>query len=207
MSLNDPHGNSPFGLASYVKTQTIRRKCFISYHHADESEVATFIRTFDHVTNMFISRGLGAAMSGDIINSNNSDYIMSKIRQDFLANSTVTLVIIGNCTWARRYVDWELQASLRSGEKTIPNGVLGIKLPSFSSGQYPDRLNANLLPPNLGLLSPPDCYARIIDYPQNQVQLVSAIEDAFNARNSRSKYIINSRERYSYDKNCGHPWH
>ena len=57
-----------------------RRKCFISYHHADEEEVEQFIRTFDHNQDILIARGIGASMPGDIINSTNSAYIMSQIR-------------------------------------------------------------------------------------------------------------------------------
>lgn len=55
-----------------------RRKCFISYHHADEIEVAQFIQTFDHNQDVLIARGIGASMSGDIINSSDRDYIMSE---------------------------------------------------------------------------------------------------------------------------------
>jgi Thoeris protein ThsB, TIR-like domain len=156
---------------------------------------------------MFISRGLGSTMAGDIINSNNDEYIMSRIRQLYLSDSTVTIVLIGNCTWARRYIDWEIQSSLRSGEKTTPNGLLGIKLPSYSSGKYPYRLNANLLPTTRGLLTPDDCYARVMDYPTTTEQLMKWIEDAFSARTSRKKYIVYTRERYSDDLWCGHSWH
>ncbi|MBN1655077.1 MAG: TIR domain-containing protein [Deltaproteobacteria bacterium] len=48
------------------------------------------------------------------------DYVMRRIRDEHLRDSTVTIVMIGNCTWSRKYVDWELQASLRSGPIVIP---------------------------------------------------------------------------------------
>ena len=194
------------GLGGLLKP-AVRRKCFISYHHADEAEVTRFINAFDHARNMFISRGLGSTMAGDIINSKDQEYIMSRIRQLYLSDSTVTIVLIGNCIWARRYVDWEIQSSLRSGDKTTPNGLLGIKLPSYASGQYPQRLNANLLPEVRGLLTPDDCYARVWGYPTSTEQLTNWIEDAFSARTSRRKYIVNRRERYADDLWCGHSWH
>ena len=110
----------------------VRRKCFISYHHDDQDEVDTFIRTFDHEKDAFISRGLGHEMSQDIIDSNDTDYVMRRIRELFLKGSSVTLILLGRCTWARRYVDWEIQASLRSGTTVTPNGLLGIKLRSYA---------------------------------------------------------------------------
>ena len=118
----------------------IRHKCFISYHHTDQEEVDNFILTFDNERDVFISRGLGQEMSQDIINSENTDYVMQRIRELYLGDSTVTLVLMGKCTWARRYVDWELQASLRSGKTVTPNGLLGIKLPSFKKdNSFPNR--------------------------------------------------------------------
>jgi hypothetical protein len=207
MSSYNPFFPGGLGTLGGLLTPAVRRKCFISYHHDDENEVTSFINKFDHAHNMFISRGLGSTMIGDIINSNNDEYIMSRIRQLYLSDSTVTIVLIGNCTWARRYVDWEIQSSLRSGEKTTPNGLLGIKLPSFSSGQYPYRLNANLLPAVHALLTPDNCYARVIDYPATSERLINAIEDAYSARTSRRKYIVNGRGRYTNDLWCGHFWH
>ena len=98
----------------------VRRKCFISYHHADQASVDQFVRDFDHEYDTFISRGLGQEMTNDVINSTNTDYVMAKIRERFLSDSTVTIVLLGRCTWARRYVDWEIQSSLRQGDTQRP---------------------------------------------------------------------------------------
>lgn len=76
-----------------------RHKCFISYHHADEDEVQNFIEIFDYNQDALIARGIGASMSGDTINSQKSDYIMSQIRAEHLRNTTVTIVMIGKNTW------------------------------------------------------------------------------------------------------------
>lgn len=178
----------------------VRRKCFISYHHADQSEVSQFVRTFDHVHDAFIVRGLGQEMSEDIINSTNTDYVMSRIRQLYLENSSVTIVMLGKCTWARRYVDWEIQSSLRQGESTIPNGLLAIKLPSYAYGEqiFPDRLNKNLKQSD----RQEDCYARWMDYPGTTDQLVNAIEEAYQRRSTHRKWIVNPSDRMSYNRQC-----
>lgn len=175
---------------------TVRRKCFISYHHADQQAVDQFVRDFDHEYDTFIARGLGTEMPGDIIQSTNADYIMRRIREKFLGGSTVTLVLMGRCTWARRYVDWELQSSLRHGAKTTPNGLLGIKLPGF--GGFPPRFNDNLSSnwPSV------DCYARHMEYPNSSSALVDAIEAAYIRRTTHAHLIKNPRERMSISRQC-----
>jgi len=81
-----------------------------------------------------------------IIDSTDSDYVMRRIRELYIGDSTVTLVMLGKCTWARRYVDWEIQASLRAPQDGLPNGLLGIKLPTYPEGTgFPERFNRNLL--------------------------------------------------------------
>ena len=178
----------------------VRHKVFISYHHDDQDELDEFIETFDHERRVFISRGLGMGMAQDVIDSTDTDYVMRRIRELYLEDSTVTIVLIGKCTWARRYVDWEIQASLRHGVTVTPNGLLGIKLPSYNKkyGGYPPRLNKNLKQDE----KQEDCYAKVIDYPQRKDTLASYIEDAFQARTERAHLIVNSRERFSYNRTC-----
>ncbi len=181
----------------------VAHKVFISYHHAGQVEVGNFIETFDKEHKVFITRALGVDvdMEPGIINSNDTDYVMRRIRELYLEDSTVTIVLIGKCTWARRYVDWEIQSSLRHGEKVTPNGLLGIVLPSAGrehSYAPPNRLLINLKGKNGD-----EGYARWYRYPNNKDDLISCIEDAFNARTSRSYLIVNPRERFEYNKTCG----
>lgn len=178
----------------------VRRKCFISYHHADQNEVDDFVRTFDHERNLFIARGLGNEMSQDIINSTDTDYVMRRIRELYLSDSTVTIVMLGKCTWARRYVDWEIQASLRSGATVTPNGLLAIKLPSFpkANGEFPYRLNENLKQSDKQV----DCYARWMNYPTSSQTLINEIEAAFQRRATHKSWISNPRDSMKYNRQC-----
>lgn len=136
-------------------------------------------------------------MDQDIVDSEDTTYVMRRIRERFLSDSTVTLVMLGRCTWSRRYVDWEMQASLRSGETVTPNGLLGIKLPSYpaTGGYFPQRLNDNLTGND-------NCYARWIAYPGSTARLVNSIEAAFERRTSHAKFIVNKRDRFTYNKKC-----
>lgn len=169
----------------------IRRKVFISYHHKDQDEVEEFVDNFGDV---FITRALGLEMTQEIINSTDTDYVMRKIRELYLTDSTVTIVMIGKCTWSRRYVDWEIQASLRHGDIVTPNGLLGIVLPSANSNPIPpERLERNLGEDN---------YANWYWYPKLKSILAREIEEAFQNRTKRAHTIVNPRERFKYSKTC-----
>ncbi|MER6473471.1 TIR domain-containing protein [Streptomyces collinus] len=172
-----------------------RRKCFISYHHADEAEVRDFIQKFDHVRDTFIARGIGAGMPGDVLNSANRDYIMRRVRESYLRDSTVTIVMVGKCTWARRYVDWEIASTLRNDARNARSGLLGIVLPSAAhTPKAPVRLSDNL-----GTGAAPG-YANWYHYPTSARSLSSMIEEAYSAR---TEFIPNnSRLLFSNNREC-----
>jgi len=185
-------------VSALFKAQATKHKVFISYHHDDQKEVDEFIETFAEERNVFIRRGIGIGMSDDIVNSDNTDYVMQRIRDLYLKDSTVTIVLIGKCTWARRYVDWEMQASLRHGKTVTPNGLLGIVLPSAGKKTIaPKRLLENLKGENSD-----EGYARWYWYPQRKDTLAGWIENAFKARTNKADLIENPRERFKYNKQC-----
>lgn len=111
-------------------------------------------------------------------------------------------MLIGACTWARRYIDWEIQASLRHGDTIVPNGLIGIKLPSFNNERhyYPNRLNLNLL--NSEEVGKKECYAKVYSYPTDKEALRRWIENAYETRTSKADLIINPRERFEYNRDC-----
>lgn len=164
-----------------------------------EAEVQDFIQTFHHEQGAFTGRGLGLIqeMAEDIIDSDDTDYVMRRIREVYLKGSTVTLVMLGRCTWARRYVDWEIQASLRQDRGIVPNGLLGITLPSYpkSGGTLPERLRMNLTGHD-------SCYARWMGYPNDTGILVNEIEAAYQRRATHAQSIVNPRERFGYNRSC-----
>ena len=102
-----------------------RRKVFISYYHGDQDEVNQFVSDF---TSVLIPKTVGVTDRDFDVDSNDPQYIMRKIREKKLEDSTVTIVLVGNCTLSRRYVDWEVRASLQQGQ-TLPNSLIAINLP------------------------------------------------------------------------------
>jgi hypothetical protein len=69
------------------------------------------------------------------INSNDEDYILQVIRDDYLSDSSVTIHLIGlygaedRGAYEQRFIKRELQASLYNGVGNTKNGILGIVLP------------------------------------------------------------------------------
>lgn len=173
-------------MSSLLKSYT-RHKTFISYHHEDEAEVSEFINFFDHDHDVLISRGIGASMAGDVINSTNSDYIKQRIRNLYLGDSTVTLVMVGAATWGRRFVDWEIAASLRNTSTTSRNGLVAITLPSVANlaRKLPERVNDNI-DGDAG-------YARWMKYPTSTASLARIIDDAYNRRTTQASAVNNTR--------------
>ena len=173
-----------------------RHKCFVSYRQDDEAEVEKFI---DDYGDIFIAKVLGVSDEDDFIDSTDTEYVRRRIRELYLTDSTVTIVLIGKCTWARRYVDWEIASTLRDDPNNKLSGLLGIILPSVGDGseRAPERLSDNL--PNGG-----EGYARWIRYPTSKDTLRGWIEDAFSARNAHARYdlINNRRDHFKINRPC-----
>jgi hypothetical protein len=171
-----------------------RHKCFVSYHVDDEDEVATFIEDFGTV---FIPTVIGVTEDDDFVDSDDTDYIMDRIREEYLGNTTVTIVLVGACTWSRRFVDWEIYSSLREYKDYGISGLMGITLSSVandSGKQLPPRLDDNV--------DGDKGYARWWKYPSSAASLRSCIDIAFNARKSKTHLIDNSRARKKYNSSC-----
>lgn len=109
-------------------------KCFISF------------KTEDMDYKKKIQEDMGIEMIdkslNEPINSDNEDYIMRKIREDYLADSTVTIYLIGEYSAEnsflqdQTYIKRELQASLYNGENNTKNGILGVVLPNMYDRIY-----------------------------------------------------------------------
>ena len=161
----------------------VRRKVFVSYFRGDRAPVEEFVERWSETAHVFIPQIVGAFGRG-IINSNDPDYVIGKIRRDLIGEATVTMVLVGSCTHSRRHVDWEIQASLQRGENSLPNGLLGIVLPSQGKlADLPPRFEMNWKPENQG------GYARYYVAPSSSASLRPLIEDAFQARTARANLI------------------
>lgn len=173
-----------------------RRKVFISYYHGDQVAVNKFVQDFSDV---FIPKTVGVKDGDFDFDSTNPQYIMRKIREMKLEDSTVTIVLVGACTHSRRYVDWEVKASLQQGS-TLPNGLIAINLPYMGSeGALPQRALDNI---SRDIKGNDEGYARYYVYPSSKQELYNWIEDAYAARITRAKLIKNSNDMMRYNAKC-----
>lgn len=134
---------------------------------------------------------------GDIGDLNiKTETLRQKIRDDFIADATVTIVLIGPCTWQRKHVDWEIGSSLRKTDNNPRCGLLGILLPNhpdFGTGKY----HPHLIPPRLAdNCGGDDPYACIYNWPGQQAtdRIREWIHKAFQRKDGTSP--DNSRDQF-----------
>ena len=121
--------------------QAERHKVFVSFHHEDEYYKNEFTTMMD---GNIVDRSVG---DGDIDDTIKTDTIRQRIRDDFIRDASVTVVLIGPCTWQRKHVDWEIGSSLRDTKRNARCGLLGILLPNHPClNRSP---NLRLVPPRL----------------------------------------------------------
>ena len=172
-----------------------RHRSFISYHVDDSYEVETFL---DAYGSEFHGTCIGITEKDDFIDSPDSDYIKRRIRELYLAKTTVTIVLLGRCTWARQFVDWEISSTLRDDPVNMRSGLLAIPLPSMNGkAVLPPRFADNYDPKH-----PASSYGCYFPYPSNAKEMRLMIELAFQSRSKRSLHVNNSRDLFSSNRNC-----
>lgn len=113
---------------------TTKHKCFISFKTQD-IEYKKYIQ--ERLDIDMIDKSLN-----EPIQSEDEDYIMRKIREDYLSDSTVTICLIGTQSAEnspnvdQTYIKREVQASLYNGKNNTRNGILGVVLPDMESKIY-----------------------------------------------------------------------
>jgi len=157
-----------------------RHKTFVSYHHAnDQFYKNKFEQLFSDTYDIMVSKSV---QIGDINPNLATDTIRQKIRDEYLRDSTVTVVLIGSETWQRKHVDWEIAASIRSTQYSPRSGLVGILLPSYPRPANPNNYTRNTVPPRLH--DNIECgFAKIYNWSGNPVTVQGWIHEAFNNRN------------------------
>ena len=110
-----------------------------------------------------------------------TEALQQKIRNEYLKDSMVTVVLIGTDTWKRKHVDWEIGSSIRETENGPRSGLLGIILPTY----YRDNItkyNRYTIPPRL-YYNIKCGFASIYDWDTDPAIIQKWIHDAFERRN------------------------
>lgn len=123
-------------------------KCFISYKNEDawyKNKISEVISKENLIDKSLKER----------IDSDNPEYIMRKIREEYLSDSTVTIFLIGEHSSENEgrdddgydinyYIEKELQASLYDGKNNTRNGILGVVLPSMEDKIFKGSYTCNI---------------------------------------------------------------
>ena len=72
----------------------------------------------------------GSVDTGDIPDDWDDQKIRETIRDEYLKDTTVTIVLVGRNTKGRKHVDWEIYSSMYDGKINKKSGIVIIMLPS-----------------------------------------------------------------------------
>lgn len=181
--------------------QPHRHKVFISFHHEDQSYKNWFVHMMG---GNIVDRSIE---DGDIDDDNlPTDTIRQKIRDEFIRDATVTVVLIGPCTWQRKHVDWEIGSSLRKTRSNSRCGLLGILLPnhpdlgksSYSPNRIPPRLADNC--------NGEDRYASVYDWRRAPSTIRTWIHEAFERRDGTPPDNSRPQFRKNRSGSCSNGW-
>lgn len=124
-----------------------RHKVFISFHEKKDKGYK------DHLVRMLGDDIVDKSVHKDELDDTGlkTSTVRQIIRDDYIADASVTVVLIGPETWRRKHVDWEVGSSIRKTKKNPRCGLLGILLPNhpdyhnptYDSGNIPPRLADN----------------------------------------------------------------
>ena len=110
-----------------------KHKVFISYHHANDQFYKDYLENFNNDYDIFINKSVAI---DDIDDDLPSDTIREIIRDDYLRDTSVLILLVGTETKNRKHVDWEIYSSMRDSAKNSKSGVLVINLPSTKCSYF-----------------------------------------------------------------------
>ena len=175
------------------KSEATKHKVFISYYHKDDEVYRDkFEELFGH---LFINKSVPP---GDIDDDNSDEYIKQLIRENYITDASVTIVLVGPKTYCRKHVDWEIYATLDKKADGY-SGLLGLCLPTHSNFEE-DNYTSSLVPPRLvdNLKSK---YAGLYDWTESEGSIKKWVEKAFNSRIDDNDKIDNSLKQFK-DNRC-----
>lgn len=105
-------------------------KVFVSFHHKNDQDYKDYLVDWAEENEVFID---GSVETGNISDDLTDEEIRIMIRDDYLKDTTVTILLVGTETKYRKHIDWEIYSSMYDGKKNKKSGILVILLPSVKS--------------------------------------------------------------------------
>lgn len=181
--LSEVAPSTPYPLATLPELPPIpedtRSRAFVSYHHKnDQAWCDSFCYRFGEDYRVFTDRRLD-----EPVRSDDPEYVNRAIRERHIKGSSITIVLCGEETFRRKYVDWEIHSTLVAGKP-----LLGILLPTLKRNAsgiriIPDRLYDNWLTQ----------YAHVLEWTYEPHTLRVAIGEAKRRARQNRAGLSNSR--------------
>lgn len=100
---------------------------FISYHHANDQLYKESLLLLNRQYRIFIDQSVDTSEIDDDLDDKT---IRELIRDEYLRDSSVTILLVGIETKNRKHVDWEIYSSMYDGLVNKKSGILVINLPT-----------------------------------------------------------------------------
>lgn len=162
--------------------EPVRHRVFLSYQHSrDQIYYDAFSRMFHDTHEAVFDNSLERR-----IDSDDADYVIRRIREDYIHGTSCTIVLVGAETWGRKYVDWEIKANLDK-----EHALIGVQLPTLpvhpltNRVRIPDRLSDNI----------DSGYALWLHWKQLTASIASLNGYIGEAKSRRPSVIANTRDR------------
>lgn len=108
-------------------------RAFVSYHHKNDQLYCEHLADLAEIYGAFEDVSVN---TGDIDENLDSQTIRRIIRDYYLRDSEVTILLCGTETRFRKHVDWELKSSMIDGSVSRRSGILVIDLPETPSTSW-----------------------------------------------------------------------
>jgi hypothetical protein len=115
---------------------------FVSYHHGTAllpGDQAYYDHFSQHVHDRY--EAIQDRSLRGRVNSSDLDYVLRCVREQYVTGTSCTIVLVGAATYRRKFVDWEMEATLDR-----QHALIGVALPTWP-GRYesiPARLLDNI---------------------------------------------------------------
>jgi hypothetical protein len=162
-----------------------KHSVFISYYHnKDEYWRQYFEQIFG---NLFINKSIKI---GDIDKKLNAQIVREYIYTNYIAGVSVLVVLVGEKTYCRKHIDWEISGALMQNTGNA-SGLVGLCLPTHP--EYKQReYNFDLIPSRL-VDNLKSGYAQFYDWTEDENIVAKWIEEAAKSRTKNRYFINNSR--------------
>ena len=99
---------------------------FTSYHHANDQAYKEAFVKFGEDHNIFNDVSVD---TGEIDENLSDERIREIIRDEYLRDTSVTVLLAGTEANKRKHIDWEIYSSMINGQRSKRSGILVINLP------------------------------------------------------------------------------